>query len=316
MRPFLRDYILAVGWYMTLVVMGLVVTLVISSAVGYLPYSDRPGPGWVGPAFSLGQLGYYASWATLLLLPTAAYGSALFAYHRLLRFLDAPLPLIRLIGAATGGIVTLVLAAAAGWYIAMAAFPAWAAAGLGALWGAAVLPRHLGPTGPARSPLVRWTSIAVVALAGPFAVYGALFAPRYGQHLQVSVIRLTESVDRPPAESPNIALEPREAALLDSLFPNRRAEHGLTGSSSSGAADHEARMLVVVTAPLTSEARLRVPRGVSAAYVQMGDQWSLFPPDAPTSRDIIRLGPGSGPDEATFTWPGGHRETLTWERRR
>src|SRR5437899_2060338 len=91
MKALLRDYALAVGWYVALIVVGLVVTLTVSSAVGYLPYSDRPGPGWIGPAFSFGQLGFYASWGVLLLIPTALYGSVLFAYHRLLRWLDAPL---------------------------------------------------------------------------------------------------------------------------------------------------------------------------------------------------------------------------------
>lgn len=313
MKSLLRDWILAVGWYMALITIGLVLTLTISSAVGYLPYSDRPGPGWVGPSFSFGQLGYYASWGVLLLIPTAVYGTGLFAYHRVLKFLDAPALMIRLVAALTAGLISLLLAAGMGWYIAMAAFPAWVAAGVGAVWGWILLPRYLGPTGRKRTPSVQWTAIGLVLLAGPLATYRLFFAPSYGQTLQLSVVRVTENPDSPPKVAWEPELDPREAALLDSLFPHGRLERGITGSSSSGPADHQARMLVVVTAPLTTEARLRVPKGVSVVYIQQGDQWHPFPPDAPMLKERIRLGPGSKPSEMTFAWPGADPSRFKWQ---
>jgi hypothetical protein len=135
MRSLVRDFLVAVGWYVALIAVGSVVILTLCSLVGYLPYSDRPGPGWVGPSFSIGQLEYYASWGVLLLIPTVIYGSALFAYHRLLRFLGTPAFLIRLVAGLSGAVIAFVLSAGVGWYIAIAAFPVWVAAILGGVWG-------------------------------------------------------------------------------------------------------------------------------------------------------------------------------------
>ena len=263
MKALLRDYIRALGWYVALIVIGLVATLTVSSAVGYLPYSDRPGPGWTRPSFSFALLGYYASWGAFLLIPAGIYGTAAFAYHRLLKYLNAPMLLIRAVAVLTGGIISFIIAAGAGWYISMAPFPVWVAAVLGGLWGGLLLPRYLGHAGPVRVPWAKWSAIVVVVVAAPLALYQAFFAPRYGQNLQVSVVRVTEnSGPLPPARS-KPDLEPHERALLDSLFPNGHVTRGLGGSSTTGAGDHTARMLVVVTAPINTDAQLRVPKGVS-----------------------------------------------------
>jgi len=178
MRRFFRDYVTAVGSYVGLIAVGLVITLTVSSAVGYLPYSDRPGPGWIGPSFSFGQLGYYLSWSTLLLLPSAMYATGIFVFARLLSWLDAPSVVIRIIGALSAAFIGLVLAFGVGWYIAMAAFPAFVAAGLGAAWGAVLLPRYLGPTPPQRPYWVQWTANTVVLLAGSGGLYWTFLAPR------------------------------------------------------------------------------------------------------------------------------------------
>lgn len=216
MKPLLRDYVAAVGSYLALLFVGVVMTLTISSAVGYLPYSDRPGPGWTDPHFSFALLGYYASWGLFLLIPSAIYGTVVFAYFWILKVLDAPSLIIRVLGALGAGVVSLVLAAGTGWYISMATFPAWVAAALGAAWGAFLLPRYLRPTRP---PPVGW---------------------------------------------------------------------------------------------VTTQARLRVPKGVSIVYIQRGDRWDMFPPDAPTLRQVIRVGPGAKPNEATFAWPRSDTTTFSW----
>jgi hypothetical protein len=314
MKSLLRDYIRALGWYVALIVVGLVATLTISSAVGYLPYSDRPGPSWTRPSLSFGQLGYYASWSVFLLFPASIYGTGAFAYHRLLRFLNAPLLLIRMLAGLTGGIISFVIAAGAGWYIAMASFPVWVAAGLGGLWGGLLLPRFLGPAGPVRRPWIKWSAVGLIIVAGPLTLYQAFFAPSYGQSLQWSIVRVTANTGHPPRAGWKPDLDPGERALLDSLFPNGLVEPGVSGSSATGAADHTARMLVVVTAPVNTEVRLRVPRGVSVVYVQQGNSWAMFPLDAPTLKDRIRLAPGSKPTEIRFAWPGADLSTIEWDR--
>jgi hypothetical protein len=48
---------------------GTFLLLVVVSAIGYLPYSDRRGPGWYAAHIpNVQEVGYYASWATLSVL--------------------------------------------------------------------------------------------------------------------------------------------------------------------------------------------------------------------------------------------------------
>ncbi len=312
MKRLLRDYGIAVGSYVALLSVGLVLTLTISSAVGYLPYSDRPGPGWTEPFFSFALLGFYLSWSVLLFLPTAIYGTVIFAWLRVLSALDAPPIIIRVVGALSAGLVAFYVAAGVGWYLSIAAFPVFVAAGLGAGWGAVVLPRCLGPKPPPRSSWLRWTASSVLLLAGTGGFYWTFFAPRYMQDLRLTIVRVTPSKERLDPGRWAQELEPAEVALLDSVLHSGHLQRGLTGSSSSGGGGNAARMLIVVTAPLAREARLREPKGVSVVYIQRGDSWEMFPANAPTINQRVTLSPGSTPNQVTFAWPGSRADTLTW----
>ncbi|MGH7529250.1 MAG: hypothetical protein ACREMN_02615 [Gemmatimonadales bacterium] len=311
MKQVLRDYVIAVGSYSICLALGLVITLTISSAVGYLPYSDRPGPGWTEPHFSVQLLWFYAGWSVLLLLPAIIYGTVVFAWVRLLQFFEAPPVILRVAGALSAAAVALVLAAGAGWYIALAAFPVFVAAGLGAGWGALLLPRYLGRRPPPRRTWVRWSANGFVLLAGISGLYWTFFAPRYAQDLRLSIVRASSEA-RSGNEQQAQHFEPHESALLDSVLPNRHFHNVLTGMSSNGVAQNEARMLIILTAPVLAEARLHEPKGVRVVYIQRGDQWDMVPPDAPTIKAQITIGPGSKPNEITFAWAGGDRKTYSW----
>jgi hypothetical protein len=71
-------------------------------------------------------------------------------------------------------------------------------------------------------------------------------------------------------------------------------------------------MLVVVTRPLPAESRLRVPKAVSVVYVQRSDGWNMYPAEAPTLGDSIRLLPGTDADEALFAWPSAEPSRFRW----
>ena len=313
MKRFVRDYLLAVGWYVGLIVIGLVITLTTSSAIGYLPYSDRPGPGWTDPWFSFGQLWYYVQWSLLLVAPSAIYGTVVFVYLRVLRVLDAPSALIRVVGATSAGLMTFVISAGVGWYISMAAFPVFVATALGGWWGAVLCPRYLGPKPQPRPTWVRWTASGVLVLAGASGFYATFLAPRYGQNLSLSILRVTPGDEGSPGRvgSP---LEPGEQLILDSILPNAHFEQGPRGSSSSGNSDINARMLIIVTGPLTTEVQLRQPKGVSVVYLQRGATWDMIPADATTLSQVITLGPGSKPNEMTWKFPSSGPSTITWGR--
>lgn len=306
MKRLIRDYVLAVGSYVAIMVVGLTLTLTISSAVGYLPYSDRPGPGWTEPFFSFELLGFYVGWSVLLLLPSAVYGSVVFAILRLLHTFNAPLILIRVMGALSAGYIALVLAVGIGWYIAMAPFPAFIAAGLGAAWGSIVVPRCLGPPARRRAGWVRWVGGSLVLLVGIGGLYRT-FGPRYGQELRFQIVRAM-----PSADESRVELEPRERAMLDSLLPGVRFDGVMMGTSTNGDTVNRARMLIVITGPVTTEARLRQPKGVGVVYVQRDGEWDMFPPHAPTLKQQFRIGPGSKSNEITFAGPSGEASTFRW----
>jgi len=175
---FIRQYLMAVATYLTVVPGGVVATLALASAVGYLPYSDRPGPGWHHTSLSLAQLSYYLSWATFLIVPSLCWVTGIFLWLKLVHLLGTPRPVTRLLGGAVAGAFSLVLILAIGWYISIAELPIDVGGLLGAVWGAALAPRYLGS--PLQPPLARLPRIGLVALAvviPPVAAW-ALVCPR------------------------------------------------------------------------------------------------------------------------------------------
>jgi hypothetical protein len=130
---------------------GTFLLLVVVSAIGYLPYSDRPGPGWYAAHIpNLQEAGYNASWATFYVAPFALlWGMLLFVLVRALGWLAMPRWLVRTVAAVCAFFLSL-LGLAAGWYIAIAGVAVYGGAAIGSLFGGWVLPRFAGTVGPIR----------------------------------------------------------------------------------------------------------------------------------------------------------------------
>ena len=313
MRQLVRDYTIAVGAYLALLLGGVVATLTISSAVGYLPYSDRPGPDWYQPSISLQQVTYYLSWAALLLLPCLIYGTGIFIWLRLLQLLGTPRVVIRAVGGIVSGVLSMFLIAAGGWYIAVAAFPVWVAGGLGAVWAAVIMPRYLGTPLTQEAGWAQRSIVVACLVAMPTLAAWAFFVPKYTQELNVLIIRVSPEGSGPIiSDNWKKSLEPHEVTLLGSLFSSGVLHSGIRGGSGSGGGGKRARMLVIVTGPVPRETRLRVPKGVSVVYVQRDAGWDMYPPEAQTLRDTIRLEPGADIGVALFAWPHGEASPFRW----
>lgn len=144
----LLSFLKSVALYLGVVVGGVTLFLIVAPLVGYVPYSDRPGPGWHGsfPAMSWsqflshsrGMLGF-SLFAALLMSQFAAICVLVI---RLLERLRTPLSVVRFIG----GVLTAFLSAygwlGVGWYIAIGSPAVTLAIVLGALAGAWLLPRR------------------------------------------------------------------------------------------------------------------------------------------------------------------------------
>lgn len=116
--------------------------LVLVNSVGYLPYSDRPGPGWRTPHLpTTEELHFFIGFASLLLKGTVFYGLIFAAAGVILGLCLLPLWGLRVMAAPTAFLTSGLMMAAAGWMIAISSIGINVAAGSGAMWGLFVFPR-------------------------------------------------------------------------------------------------------------------------------------------------------------------------------
>jgi len=146
-----------------------IVLLLAINCSGYLPYSDRPGPGWQPPHLpSREELGFFWGFSLLLLRGTAIYSLIFTLVSFVFELLSLPKWVVRLLTAVPAFLATGFMMAAAGWFIAISALGVWVAAVCGLLWAVLLLPVLLRPSG-IRLPLwLRITTAAVLAGGGVF----------------------------------------------------------------------------------------------------------------------------------------------------
>ena len=148
MKKLAIDLLKTVGLYLVVVVGGVLSFLSLAQVFGYLPYSDRPGPGWFGrfPAISWAEFwhgaSYHFGWSALLLPYAAVSGFIMFLIVRVLERFRTPRVVVAVVGALLGGIVSGYIVLGVGWYIAIAAAPVYVAMVLGLIFGALLLPRR------------------------------------------------------------------------------------------------------------------------------------------------------------------------------
>ncbi|HXN24791.1 MAG TPA: hypothetical protein VOA41_18815 [Candidatus Dormibacteraeota bacterium] len=292
---------------------GTFLLLVVISAIGYLPYSDRPGPGWYSAHIpNLQEVSYYASWATLFVGPFALlWGMLLFVLVRALGWFATPRWLVRIIAAVIAFFLSLLGLASAGWYIAIAGVVVYGGAGIGSLFGGWILPRFTGTAGPIRSNWLRWAGVSVVVLGSLVVVIYPALPDRDAQSLDVVIERL---VPGPEEIGPDSGLRKDEVTVLNSLGLKGKLFHGGI-QSSSGSGEKSARALIVIRGTLKSKITLRQPKATNVVYVQDGSTWQIYPSNAPTMRKRITLAEGNGEFEgltveidpvigkaSTFTW--------------
>jgi hypothetical protein len=298
---------------------GTFLLLVVVSAIGYLPYSDRPGPGWYAAHIpNLQEVGYYASWATFFVGPFALlWGILLFVLVRTLGWLAMPRWLVRTVAAVFAFFLSLLGLATAGWYIAIAGAVVYGGAAIGSLFGGWILPRFTGMTGPIRRPWVRRACAAVVVLGSFGLVIYPVLPDRNAQSLEVIIERLVPGPDEIGSDS---GLTKNEVAFLNSLGLKGKLHSGIQSYSGSG--EKNARVLIVIRGPLTSKVTLRQPKATNVVYVQDGSTFRIYPSDAPKLRQRITLAEGNSELEgltveidpvigkaSTFTWSPPIRRT-------
>jgi hypothetical protein len=141
------DLLRSVGLYLLVVVGGSFCFLTLAPVFGYLPYSDRPGPGWIGRFPAIGWaafwhgVAYMSSWALLLVPYAAAAGLIVFALARLLERVRTPRVVVAIVAALVAAFASGYVVLAIGWYIAIADAPVNLACVLGLVFGGFLLPK-------------------------------------------------------------------------------------------------------------------------------------------------------------------------------
>lgn len=310
---FLFDWAKSLGLFAVVVASGTLLFLVGSSIVGYLAYSDRPGPGWGRGIFSWNELKFFVGWLPFLIYFLLFLGAELFPFARLLNWFRSPRWILRLFGGLFAGTAALVGVLAAGWYIAISQYPAFAGGFSGVIYGTLLLPRSAGlsPSGP--RTWKHWSGIATTIIACGAIVFYPLLPKPTEQSLEVLYVRVNPG----PGD---LAADPRSRDLTHDELESLKSL-GLTGTLQFGMSEYhggsptQARAVIVFTGGLRSRAELRQPSRTHVLYVEQGDGWKMYPPNAPTIRNKIKFWPStmdSSKIEVQSDPANGHPSTFSW----
>ncbi len=146
MKKVLLDLLRSIGLYILVVVGGSLCFLSLAPVFGYLPYSDRPGPGWIGKFPAIGWADFWHSidfllgWALLLVPYASVAGLIVFTVARLLERFKTPRVVVAIVAALLAGFVSGYIVLGIGWYIAIADAPVYFAIVLGLIFGGFLLP--------------------------------------------------------------------------------------------------------------------------------------------------------------------------------
>lgn len=310
---FLFDWVKSLGLFAVVVTVGTLLFLVGSSIVGYLAYSYRPGPGWGRGVFSWHEVGFYFGWLPLIIYPLLFVGLALFPFARLLLWFRSPRWLLRVFGAVFSGLAAFVAVMAAGWYIAISQYPVYAGALSGMIYGAILLPRASGAPPSGLTNWKHWAGMAATVIACGAIVVHPLLPKEKEQSLEVLYERVVPGPEDLGADAKPGGLTPDELKVLKSLGLSGTLHFGM--SEYHGGTPTEARAVIVFTGDLHSRAELREPSRTRVLYVQQGDAWTMYPPNARTLRNKIKFWPSSQDAtkiEAQSDPAAGHPFSFSW----
>jgi hypothetical protein len=292
---------------------GILLVLTVSTAIGYLPYSDRPGPGWFSPHLpTLRELGFFAGWAFFFVGPFALlWGAILFVFVRFTAWLGAPKWFLRVLGGIFAGILGLLGTDAAGWYIAISAVGVYAGALSGLAYGTLLLPRFAVVRSEERPRVWRWAGIIGATIVLTTGIVFPLLPDRDAQSLEVEVMRFVPGSEEITQEK--TGLKSAEVGVLRSLGLRGKLYGGMQGWSGGGA--KQARVLIVVCGPISKKVVLNQPKATSIVYVQEAGSWHMYPSNAPTLGKTITLTESAGEYEGlsvAIEPIAGKASSFTW----
>jgi hypothetical protein len=293
---------------------GTSLVLLASSSFGYLPYSDRPGPGWWGRVHwpSWAEFANYIEFSPWFAYFCLYFGLGLFGLSLILGVAATPRWLNRLLGGAIAGSAAGLAVMGAGWYLALAEIGPYAAIILGLLYGVFLFPRFIQPRA---QPIAMWMRIAAVFCSAALFVYWIVspFLPQKPiPDVNYDLVRVTAGEKLVVATS---FLGSGISGELAALNLRGETHGGIGGAASSGQDAPHIDVELIALEPIAREAKLAIPEAGHVLYVLKDGTWTAHPLVLKRDKRVITVGPGTDPqydggriklsndeDFQSFTW--------------
>jgi hypothetical protein len=126
---------------------GIFLYMICTISIGYLPYSDRPGPGWYKKPFGISWEEINYIWDFILLLGVYILGVLVIVYllFRLFRLIGYNGIVYSILGGLIIGFLSFYVTLGIGWYIAIDDSTVLIGGILGLIYGAILFPKFLRP---------------------------------------------------------------------------------------------------------------------------------------------------------------------------
>lgn len=281
MKNLLKIFLASVILYVLIICVASVAVLSILSAIGYVPYSDRPGPGWQSPHLpNIEEINFNLNWAVFMAVniwPWIA-GALLFMFVRLLAYFNSPRWLLRLLSALLSGVATVFITLIYGWYIALSGAASLLISILALIFGAIVLPLFAPPRPTVLGAKLRWLGISITTLLF-FSLSIYPFLPN--KNLQSLIVHVFQITAGEELSEKDLTLTPDEIRFLKSHGVGN-VDQLMSRSITYGSNVPEAEAIVILREKNAVPIKLNQPKQTRILYLQSEKGWETYPPGIPT----------------------------------
>ncbi len=274
---------------------GTSLVLLLSSCLGYLPYSDMPGPGWWGrlhwPSWT--EFATYIGFAPWFAYSCLYFGAGLFALSLVLGAASTPRWLNRLIGGLVAAVAAGLAVLGAGWILALAAIGPDSALILGLLYGVFLFPRFIQPRTCPLPTWFRFGSVTLATLLFLFWIVFPLLPKTPNPNINYDLVRVT------PGDKAVVAagyLGKDVSSGMAALNLRGQTHGGIGGAAaSSGENAPEIEVEMIALESITKEAQLTIPKTGYVIYVLKDGTWTPHPSISRKDGRVLLIEPGTDP---------------------
>ena len=277
----LATYIIAADFLPTLL-------LVAINSIGYLPYSDRPGPGWQTPHLPmLAELKFFVGFAALLLPATALYGSFFAIGAAILGFCRLPRWALRVVAVVPAFLAGGLLMAGVGWFIAISTVGVYIAAGCAGLWGLFMFPALVPSTNRVLPYAARAAIPVLLSFAGTYLLVRPMLPDTGLTNAKIEVVRRDSAgADLSQIDLSYIEL-PRQASGSRKYVSANRMEFKTDSRN-------QLRVLLIVDDDRAVGHTFALPRTGHAIYRQNQGRWKEERAESRNSKLSLQLDSSDG----------------------